>query len=65
MPSMEEELAKFEEKIRLARKVEIKESSLKRYVQIAGVFYPFETLTREKINEKLQGKSPYTHNLYK
>jgi len=60
----EQILDSFIQCLRRERKKEIKESSEKSYRKWARRFYPFDELTKEKINQRLAGKSPYTHNLY-
>lgn len=57
-------LQQLAEEIRLSRKREIRQASMDTYLRISSYFMPFEDLTEEKITQILQGKSPYTHNLY-
>ncbi|MCE7743882.1 MAG: site-specific integrase [Candidatus Heimdallarchaeota archaeon] len=57
-------LLELAEKIRLTRKREIRPASMDTYLRVSSYFMPFEDLTKEKIDQRLLGKSAYTHNLY-
>jgi integrase len=62
---MEKTLSEFIEKIQLSKNKEIAQSSKNIYKSIAKIFYPFEKLTKVKIDKQLKNLSPSTHNLYR